>query len=565
MNKNLFKSQSINPQQADTVNDAGGKAYALSDKAALAQYAMTGTFGATYYVDAEMQLNRLIELTENVSSKFIAKLAVYSREKGMMKDVPAFLCAILSDKDASILKNIFPKVIDNGRMLRNFVQVVRSGKAGRKSFGTSVKKMIQRWFDTRSDYALFRDSVGNDPSIADVIKMVHPCPKNPTREALYAYLIGKTVVYKKSEMKKNEQGRYETVLFDNLPEIVQKYEKYKQNVLAGKDAGSPPDVEFRLLTALNLKDSDWTEIARNAPWQMTRMNLATFARHNVFKDTSMVNVIAERLVNAEQIKKSNVFPYQLLVAYKNTENIPVKISNALQDALEIATENIPKFNSEKIVVLVDTSGSMGSSVTGNRGSITSKVSCVDVAGLFASAILRKNENAQVLLFDTSVYKTKLNPRDSVMTNAQKCAKGGGGTNVGQALEYVANNYKDTELVIIISDNESWMDTSYSRSTESQNQWGRILKNNSKAKLVCLDIVPNKTTQVKESKNVLNVGGFNDSVFNIINLFVNNEIAGEHFVGEIEKLQIDNVEPQTEIVNIIKSAAKKAIKKSKTKK
>ena len=33
------------------------------------------------------------------------------------------------------MKAVFPRVIDNGKMLRNFVQVVRSGTVGRKSFG----------------------------------------------------------------------------------------------------------------------------------------------------------------------------------------------------------------------------------------------------------------------------------------------------------------------------------------------------------------------------------------------------------------------------------------------
>ena len=50
-----------------------------------------------------------------------------------MKDMPALLCAILAVRDVKLLEAIFPRVIDNGKMLRTFVQILRSGVVGRKS------------------------------------------------------------------------------------------------------------------------------------------------------------------------------------------------------------------------------------------------------------------------------------------------------------------------------------------------------------------------------------------------------------------------------------------------
>ena len=40
-------------------------------------------------------------------------------------------------------KQAFPRVVDNGRMLRNFVQVLRSGTVGRKSLGTAPKALVR--------------------------------------------------------------------------------------------------------------------------------------------------------------------------------------------------------------------------------------------------------------------------------------------------------------------------------------------------------------------------------------------------------------------------------------
>jgi len=134
-----------------------------------------------------------------------------------------------------------------------------------------------------------------------------------------------------------------------------------------------PDVPFQMLTALNLGQKEWTEIARNAPWQMTRMNLNTFARHGVFKEKGLEEIIAKRLTKRAPIKRSRVFPYQLLAAYLNAgAEVPKRVTNALQVALEIATENIPKVPG-RVVICPDVSASMQQAVTGNRPGSTSKV------------------------------------------------------------------------------------------------------------------------------------------------------------------------------------------------
>lgn len=558
-NKNLFQSQSVAPATT-TVNNAGGKAYSLQDKAALAQLICTGTLSNTFYTTDEKQLDDILAYAKKVPVKYLAQLALYARDKAYMKDTPALLCAVLAERDVSYLKPIFNKVINNGKMLRNFVQIVRSGKVGRKSFGTAVKKLIQRWFSDRKDYQLFKDSVGNTPSLADIIKMVHPTPQSKEREALYGYLIGKKVVTKKADMEK-VHGRYTTVMLSDLPECIQEYEVFKSRTLAGLSA-EVPNVEFRLLTALNLSDEQWTSIAKNAPWTMTRMNLNTFARHNVFKDVAMVKLVAERLANKEEVQKAKAFPYQLMTAYLNATDTPNTIQNALQDAMEHAVENVPDFGVNKIHVLVDTSGSMGSPVTGNRGSVSTSTRCVDVAGLIASCILRKNDDVDVLPFDTQVHTVSFNSRDSIVTNAKKFARNGGGTDCSCALSYLNRKKAVGDLVVMCSDNESWASMSsgrnwYNRSTDMSSEWKTYKARNPKAKLVLIDLTPNTHTQVCDSKDVLNIGGFSDTYFEIIHSFVNGELDGGHFVEQIEKVEVD-IDP---VARIVKSGAAKAVKKS----
>jgi len=136
-NKTLFQTlRGALLPQTDAVNEAGGRAYTLAPKQAPAQYAATGCLNSTYYASAEDQLQKVLALTKEVDAQFVAKTAVYAREKGFMKDMPAVLCAALSVKDPQLLRTVFDRVIDDGKMLRNFVQVLRSGVVGRKSLGT---------------------------------------------------------------------------------------------------------------------------------------------------------------------------------------------------------------------------------------------------------------------------------------------------------------------------------------------------------------------------------------------------------------------------------------------
>jgi 60 kDa SS-A/Ro ribonucleoprotein len=527
-NKTLFSS-SRGPQ-TDMINEAGGTAYRFKNTHALAQLAATGCLSSTYYANAHEQLDKVLDLCKGVAPLFIAKTAIYARKRGYMKDMPALLCAYLSTVDPTLLRRVFPKVIDNAKMLRNFVQIMRSGAVGRKSLGSAPKKLIINWLNTQDDDNVFRASVGQDPSMADIIKMVHPTPENKKREALYGYML-------KREYSKR-----------NLPKIVKLYETFKSK----DDIEEIPNVPFQMLTSFDLDVSIWKDIIKNAGWHMVRMNLNTFERHGVFNDSKMVQLVANKLRNEELIRKSRVFPYQLLMAYKAYHG-QHQIEEALQDAMEIAVANVPKIEG-KIAIFPDVSGSMHSAVTGYRKGATTNVRCVDIAALVASVFLRQNKDAIVLPFEGhAIEHLRLNSRDSIMSNAQKLASlGGGSTNCSAPLHVLNRDNAKVDLCIFVSDNESWIETATDRwietatdryygyrqhGTATMDEWQKLKKRNPKAKLVCLDIQAYSSTQASDDANILNVGGFSDTVFDIIREFYNGNLSPEHWVGLIDQIEV----------------------------
>jgi 60 kDa SS-A/Ro ribonucleoprotein len=516
VNTRLFNSSKGNYlSPTDTVNAAGARAYAMSPRHQLAQYAATGCLHATFYAGADAQLATVASLCEELDSGFVARTAVYARERGYMKDMPALLVAILAARSAPELAPVFRRVVKNGKMLRNVVQILRSGAVGRKSLGSRPKKLVQEWLNTASEAQLLGAAVGQSPSLADVVKMVHPKPFETWREAFFAWLIGRP----------HEPSR--------LPPAVQAFEAYKL------DRGQPlPDVPFQMLSALDPGAEEWAQIALQGSWQMVRQNLNTFARHGVFELEGMTGLVAAKLANPALLAKAGVFPYQLMAAWKAASpELPPAVREALQEALEIAIGQVPAI-AGRVVVCPDVSGSMCAPVSGQRGSASSVMRCIDVAALVAAAMLRKNPDALVLPFERDVVPCTVSANDRVLDNAAKLAAlGGGGTNCSAPLAWLNRHRIRADLVVFVSDNESWVDAR-GRASETMLQWEIFKRGNPTARMVCIDCAPNTSTQAQERDDVLNVGGFSDEVFRIVSAFAAGATRAGHWVAEIEAICLD---------------------------
>lgn len=508
-------------------NKSGGIGYSFGAEHQLAQLAMTGCFNNTYYVSGTSQMDKVLELAKQCEPEYVAKLAIYARKEGMMKDMPAFLTAYIASISPELLNHVFPEVINNGKMLRNFVQLMRSGVVGRKSLGSAPRNLVREWFDSRSEVQILRNSVGNDPSIADVIKMIHPKPATKERAALYAYFIGKEFDVK------------------DLPEELQLFIDFRKDQ-AGWEKDLP-GVPYEMLMGEPLTLSQWKLLAEQATWDQTRQAINTFHRHEVFKDTGMVKVIADKIRDPVAVRRSGKFPYQLLATYMNIDsNIPKEIAQALHDAMEVATENVPVLQGN-VYVCPDVSGSMGGSVSGRdrvgkRGKPMppSKVRCVDVAALVAASVLRTNPHAEVIPFDGDIHKTKLNPKASVMENAQVLAGfGGGATACSAPMRHLNSRKAPINSIIYISDYESWKDNSgysfyggrHEQNTALSQEWSMAKNRSPEAKMVCIDITPYEGTQAADRNDTLNVGGFSDTVFDVMSNFISG--SGQHWVDQIK--------------------------------
>jgi 60 kDa SS-A/Ro ribonucleoprotein len=284
-NKSLFASLKSLLPRADARNEEGACAYQLPPKHALAQLAATGCFNGTFYAQSEEQLATMLSRANQVDDNaYLAKLAVYSRERAFMKDMPAALLLVLSKRDQTLFRSVFDRVVDNGRVLRTLFQMIRSGQFGRKSLSYSLQRSFQRWLNEASVGRLLAASIGKDPSLRDVLRMVRPTPKNNARRALFGWLTDKAV------------GKWAPATVDDLPEEVRALDAYRKAASAEEQVSILSNAHFRwdLLADAARGSAVWKAIARQMGPQALRMNLNTLLRHEVLDDAEMVEFVAAK-------------------------------------------------------------------------------------------------------------------------------------------------------------------------------------------------------------------------------------------------------------------------------
>jgi len=72
------------------------------------------------------------------------------------------------------------------------------------------------------------------------------------------------------------------------------------------------------------------------------------------------------------------------------------------------------------------------------------------------------------------------------------------------------------------------------------EWERMKIRNPNARMVCIDITPNKTTQAVNRPDILNIGGFSDRVFDVIGRFAKGNLGPNQWVGEIETMELRSI-------------------------
>jgi hypothetical protein len=262
----------------------------------------------------------------------------------------------------------------------------------------------------------------------------------------------------------------------------------------------------------------WEAIIPSMGYMALLRNLRNFDEAHVSDEVALA--VAGRLSDKEQVAKSRQFPYRFLSAHLAAPSL--RWAWPLERALGYAVQNIPELPG-RTLILVDTSASMDSDL-----SAKSKVTRVQVAGLFGAAMAIRNEGrVDLFAFADTNMKIPLPKGGAVLPTVEFISKNigtvGHGTRIASA---VRDTYSHHDRVVIFSDMQTF-DYRSGSLAEFGGYRGGYLTGSDAAPLsqtvpgsvpmYAWDLAGYDRSPMPTGNNRHQVGGFTDAAFRIIQL------------------------------------------------
>ncbi|MBI5065926.1 TROVE domain-containing protein [Candidatus Woesearchaeota archaeon] len=516
--KKLFEKYRIY-KDATLVNYEGNVAFELSDEDLFMQTLLTNTCSNTFYADKEELVKESIEVHKKMLAKdpkFYAQALVYARTKGFMRLQPVLGLVFLSTiTDKSYFRSTFKRVVLTPSDLESFLDLCRS-KSVRQGLGRSIKTEIISYLKEKlTEYY----AIKYKKALKDAVKLSRPNAKafGDVKKAIVEYIMRGELTEDLKQAKAVEKLKTMNPANDET-EIIKLIEEGRLPYEA-------------VVGAITPTQKIWEALLYQMPIFATLRQINTMARNKVFESEKAVNYVCEKL---QHVEESKILPFRFYTAINSLDiSVPNKVKDAIVDALEKSFVNMPEIKG-KTCIAPDVSGSMCSGKPRN----------VDIAGIFSAALMKKTKDCMILPVDTAIHPHTCSTRDSIMSNAEKLAKlGGGGTELDLPIIYLLDNKIKVDNYICITDSEEWYsDKRYFWNTKSSTDRGfyqalRDYKNkiNPNLKVFYIRIAPYKhSTAPAKEPNLYNIEGWSNTVLDFISTISN---LGKDQIDAVKAVEI----------------------------
>ena len=460
-----------NKSSSKTFNKAGGSAFSMKPEQELVHAVLTTFLDEKYYESSEERKDRIVSLIKQCKPEFVANLAVVARKEFNLRSVTHVLVSELAKihNGDSLIKDTIVQVAIRPDDLTEIVGYL----------GTPLPKQVKRGVRNallkydRYKLAKYKGE-SKKVSLVDLFNLCHPKVQHANKEQKKAW---------KDLMKGDLTSfdTWETELSNAKTDSARK--KALESLIAEDKMGY-----MALLRNLN--------------------NLIKYGVSEKCKQQAI-----RKLTDPDEVSKSKQLPFRFVTAYENVEGYR-EFSDAISEAMDLAVSNAPELSGD-ILIAVDSSGSMRS--------------CIQKAAIFGATLLKANKKADLILYDTNVKQLSLSGRAPVMDIALRIEGEtmGGGTETSLVFRYALESVKKYSRIIIISDNESWNESSVqSAYTNYVNESGNS------PYVYAIDIQGYGTTDITGSK-VKHLTGWSDRLLD----FIGNVEKGESLIEYIRSYKI----------------------------
>lgn len=519
--RNYSKAISNQPQTQPIIgrddmvkNSAGGYVFQVSDQEQLERFLLLGAEGGTYYAKEQelvvANAKSIIKLIQKDGVTVVQTVVDFAmNRKAPRADAGIFVLALVTkygDAQAKKLAyNSIVRVCNTATQLFTFLGNIKN----LRGWSRGLRKGVANWYETKDEknlsYQLVKYRQRNGYTHRDALRLSHPKIKDTRINSLLSYAVGKT----------------EGLNVDN--ELIQTF-TMAQSVKEGKDLISlinAGGLTWEMIPTELLNDKSVLEALLNfMPLTALIRNVNRYSYNGMTEGLNdTVKKIVARFGNKEEITKARIHPVMVINSMKTylqghgdkgskTWKANQRIVDAMVGMYETAVSAVESTN-KNILIGVDVSGSMSTAVSGMT------MSASQIAQVLAVTILKSENNADMVWFDTNIRPATFGKRTAI-DDVLKHAPNGGGTDCAQPILLALKNKLQLDAIIILTDNETWAGSTHAKT--ALDTYRKTINPNIKVIEVALVSNPH-TNFPADDKNILRVVGFDNSVIELINKFI----------------------------------------------
>lgn len=495
----------------DTVNVAGGEAFQESTELELVSLLLTSMVQDQFYRSAGQSLDRLTTLVDALvkggKAYFVAQAGVYARREFGLRSITHALAALMARRvrGADWTKDFYNAIVKRpDDMLEIMAIVLATGK----NVPNALKDGFARALIRMDEYNLAKyRGEGKAVKMVDVVNLVHPGDRH------FDNLLNASPLRKLMSGTLAPANTWETGLSG-----------------AGQKSGN-------IKEKMKMKAEVWSDLLKNKKigYLALLRNIRNIAE--TVTDEETIRIAVDAIQDRNAIKKSLIFPFQIHTAYdiikvgsngirmgpneKMVDPIVRRLfMKALAHAADLSLDNVPRFEGSTLIAM-DLSGSMTGGAVGTS-------TAAKVGGLFAAALWKRNDGADLMEFGTSAIYTSMDMvQNPLFTIAEHLANAGlGGTNFNEIFRMARRKY---DRIIIISDCQAWEE--FNTPKKALDQY-KILAG-ADPHIFSLDLCGLGTLQFPENR-VYALAGFSNKVFDVMQMLENDRLA---MINTIKKIDI----------------------------
>lgn len=538
------QSQPI-PGKEMTLNNTKGYVFSLNEMDQVLRFLILGCEGGTYYagenklsIDNAVNLVKCIKKDTAAVVKLIVDVSLSGRsaKQDAILFALALTCAEAPEKQKPIAYAAISQVCRTGTHIFQFTKFIKELRGWSRGLRNGVAKFYTQKPLDKLELQLVKYRQRDGFTHKDVMRLSHPATKEPARNNLFKYAVGKPFAMDESKE------------FFGANALLNAYEIGKS-----LDASSYKDVKamVSLITNSRLpregvptpflsKPEIWEALLESMPVGALVRNLGKIASLEMTKSNMSAATIKiiTTLRNPESVKYSRVHPLQILTAIKIysqgkgdrgslTWSPNARIIDALQDAFYLSFENVEKTGLNTMLAL-DVSGSMGMHKIAG-----SPLTAREASAAMAMVTARTEENHDFLGFTNAgtnysggkgkygswgygVSQLAISPKQR-LNDVINYLSGMpfGGTDCSLPMIYAEKHKIPVDTFVIYTDNETWAgDIHPKQALDSYRQ-----KMGKDAKVAVVGMTASKFTIADPNDpGMLDVVGFDTATPNLISQF-----------------------------------------------